>query len=121
MDGYASSFNGDGDKHLGPPYWTPSLQDIAAAEARLPAYLLIAPSEDAHDIPPKLDRYGRQYFGVTARRQRILVINAFCATVEDQRMRNRLIRLNDGGDCFFMTFYDMTAGKFIGIAVNGYA
>lgn len=121
VEGYASNFAGTGEGRLGAPFWAPSLQNIAAAEAKLPAYLLVAPSEDAHDIPAKLDRYRRQYFGVSARGRKILVINAFCHAFEETRMRSHLVVVLDGGDCFFEAFYDMTTGKFIGVAVNGYA
>lgn len=121
QEGYSWAFDGDGDTQLGPPYWTPSLQDIAAAEAKLSDYLLVAPNEDAHDIPPRLDRYGRQYFGVSVRGRRILVINAFCRPFDEKRLRASLIMIADGGDCYFEAFYDMTTGKFAGISVNGYA
>jgi hypothetical protein len=109
-------FRGD----FGPPFWSPSPAEIAEAEGKLSTYLTTAPNPDANDIPPRLDGYGRQYFGITAKGRRILVINAFCRAGERDFSR-RLVIVADGGDCYFQAFYDMIGHRFAGIAVNGYA
>jgi hypothetical protein len=112
----AESFGNQGDEAS---YWLPTVEDVAKAEALLPHYLATSETEDAHDLPPQLDRYGRQYFGILEKGRRVLVINAFCTRLDRKDLRTRLVRMLDGGDCFFQAYYDVAADKFVGLAVNG--
>lgn len=109
------------DWSFGGAYWRPTADEIAEAESKLAAYLAVAPNPDAHDIPSKLDKYGRQYFGAARDGRRVLVIHAFCDTFGADDLTKSLVMVDDGGDCFFEAYYDMDGHHFAGLSVNGYA
>lgn len=102
-------------------YWRPTADQIAEAEGGLAAYLAEAPNADAHDLPGRVDGYGRQYFGVERDGRRFLVIHAFCvADFNPADLTKALVTVADGGDCFFEVYYDVRERQFVGIAINGH-
>jgi hypothetical protein len=115
--------------HLDPEggAWTPSAEQVAEAERRLPAYLATAapalPASvrpgAAQRIAARLDDYGRQYFGVSWKGRRLLFIN--CLTADQSAWRARPVFVEDGGESFFHLVYDPESGEFSGLSINGEA
>jgi hypothetical protein len=108
--------------------WTPSAEQVAAAERRLPEYLATAAPRlpasvrpgAAQRIAARLGSYARQYFGVSWAGRRLLYINCLLADhTSDWRARPVFVR--DGGESFFRVVYDPELGEFSGLSVNGEA
>ena len=107
--------------------WTPSAEQVAEAEHRLSAYLAAATPRlpasvrpgAAQRIAARLDRYGRQYFGITASGRRLLYING--VPHDHSEWRVRPVFLDDGGESFFHLVYDPELGEFSGLSINGEA
>ncbi|MGH7671792.1 MAG: hypothetical protein ACREMC_02750 [Gemmatimonadales bacterium] len=107
--------------------WTPAPEDIADAEQRLPGYLATAtPPLPAHQagaaqrIAARLDRYARQYFGVSWRGRRYLYINCLPAT-HSSDWRAQPMFVKDGGESFFHLLYDPESREFSALSINGEA
>jgi hypothetical protein len=115
--------------HLDPDgaAWTPTTQHVAEAERRLPGYLAkAAPALPAsvrpgaaQRIAAQLDRYARQYFGVSWKGRRLLYIN--CLPADRSGWRARLLFVEDGGESFFHLVYDPESREFSGLSINGEA
>lgn len=102
--------------------WTPDAEMVAALETRLPAYL--AQNQDKFNatkapIVESIAEYKRQYWGEMKNNKRVIVVNAMCRELENWRTQRVLIL--DGGDCFFNVNYDVDAGTFFDLSVNGEA
>lgn len=99
-----------------------SAEQIAEAEAALPAYL-----EDQERATPRLivqmqaGLYERQYLGYSFEFQFLLVINAYCEVPGDYDPAEYAVVVDDGGDCFWQATYDITQERFISFSVNGEA
>ena len=97
--------------------FVPEAGDVQKAEASLAAAL--AKVHAARAIPPKLASYWRQYVGIVAGGKRKLYVNAFCHAFGDWQ-RNPVV-VDDGGDCYFQAVFDLDAGTWSHIGVNGEA
>jgi hypothetical protein len=117
-------------RHLDPDgeAWMPTVEQVADAERRLPAYLAGAnprlPSTCDPDTPPRiaarLDQYARQYFGIVSEGRRVLFIN--CLPVDSRSdWRVRPVFVCDGGDAYFQLLYDPELMAFTSMSVNGEA
>lgn len=99
--------------------WTPSEADIATFEAQLAAYL----QEPYPDLWQKSAGYARQYWGTaTEDGRRAIYANFFCddhGMVSDYDWRAKLVQIDDGGDCYFQTLFDIENGSFEWLVING--
>ena len=100
--------------------WTPSEEHIFTLEEKLPEYL----SQNAYLFnrqPPaweRLDEYQRQYIGLQRGGKQIIYGNYFCDNLGID-WRQKLVIVEDGGDCFFLIEYDLEDSSFILLMVNG--
>jgi hypothetical protein len=66
-------------------------------------------------------KYRRQYVCVTSKdRQKEVYINCFCETMGVD-WKNKLIQVEDGGNCFFNLKINLNTKRYFDIFVNGYA
>jgi hypothetical protein len=115
--------------HLDPDggAWTPTTQHVAEAERRLPGFFATAAPALPASVRPgavqriaaQLDRYARQYFGVSWKGRRLLYIN--CLPADHSAWQVRPVFVEDGGESFFHLVYDPESGEFSGLSVNGEA
>ena len=84
----------------------------------LESHLLIHMQGSYPDIAAKLDQYQRQYIGFWQQGKLYAFVNAFCDPL-NVAWHSQVVMVNDGGDCYFTTVYDMTEGTFAQTLVNG--
>jgi hypothetical protein len=127
-------------------FWTPSAAEIAKMEVRLPDYLRdqLAPHparrpgprdraparrRPAPEPPSRLAAvplwkrayaYKRQYVGLVKQGHHVIWGNFFCQPPRSD-WRHEPVLVDDGGDCFFHVEYDVDAGRFSDLVVNGEA
>lgn len=66
--------------------------------------------------------YRKQYFPVVNDKgEKELWINCFCGMDDDDRWKKYLIRVHDGGNCFFNIKINLTLKKVYDLRVNGVA
>ncbi len=98
--------------------WTPSADDVAAAEEALQAHI-----EENPDAGPEpvgdVEGYFRQYTG-TGEDGDVVSVNALCTT-SDFDWEDDLILVNDGGSCFWQAEYTPTDDTVTSFNVNGQA
>lgn len=102
--------------------WAPDAQMISALETHLPAYLSQNQNKfnaTKPSIVERLAQYKFQYWGEIQNNKRIIIVNAFCANFDDWKTQRVFVL--DGGDCFFNLKYDIDAGTFFDLQVNGEA
>jgi hypothetical protein len=97
----------DGLAGIGPPYWSPSADDVQSVRNAIAA---------APNAPSNPSSFGYQFLGVTENGRRYIHINAFCRSAAPQNPYRTLIYVGDGGPCYFVGEYDVVSGK----AVIGY-
>jgi hypothetical protein len=119
--------------------WTPTPQDVAAAENHLRAALEKGATDPATIMPgpfSELSRkfsreaiarvlehykeYRRQYVGVVIRGKRYVFLNSFSAH-ESMHEKERFVQVMDGGYWFWHVLYSVEDGTFSALMVNGYA
>ena len=108
---------------LVPRDWVPTSKVVLAVEEQLLAYL--TEQQHAFDslqapIVERLPSYRRQYWGEIENGKKVLVANFFCDAGHYDWMEQEVVVL-DGGDCFFRLRYDVEAGTFFNLIVNGSA
>lgn len=101
-------------------YWTPSQEDVLAFEKALPPYLREAVPQDYHGPLRGLSTYKRQYVGLLLKDQPVIFANFFCDT-HDINWQQRWVQVMDGGSCYFEIKYDVQAGTFSDLLINGEA
>ena len=104
-------------------YWSPTESDINALESGLASYLQEKSDRFfTEDVPvwERLDQYNRQYAGMVIEGKNIIYANYFCNSM-GLDWRNEFVTVMDGGDCFFQFMYDVGAGEFFDLQVNGSA
>lgn len=106
-----------------PGDWVPSVDEILALEEQLVTYL--PQQQGAFDglqapIVERLSAYKRQYWGVFEKEKRLIVANFFC-DASRYDWHEQEVRVIDGGDCYFRLKYDVEAGTFSDLVVNGSA
>ncbi|MFZ6013415.1 MAG: hypothetical protein ACOYXT_23940 [Bacteroidota bacterium] len=70
----------------------------------------------------ELEKYGRQYVGVKSPAGEIIVyINCFCNPNEFSDKKKTLIKVFDGGVCYFELKINLSKGKIFDFATNGSA
>ena len=105
-------------------FWTPSPEDVLAAEKALPHFMAHA---KCHAPIHPVDEYIRQYVGITSGGRRLLYLNAVHFKIVD-RMPGSGQQLDwkvtpiivcDGGTAFWGVDYDVAAKSFGKLACNG--
>jgi hypothetical protein len=104
--------------------WTPSIDEIARLEERLPAFVS---GLGDHGPSRPLGEYRRQYVGFSRGAHRYIYVNAFRRDLSDDDPRpeyrdywqRAAVVVCDGGDAFFGVEYDVEAGRFGSFAANG--
>lgn len=97
-DGFISSDEG---------YWMPTAEVIAAAEAALAV------------VEPDLEQI-RQYAGVVQDGDQKVFINGFCST-SGSDWRTQIVRVEDGGECYFSAMYNVDRDELESFGFNGQA
>ncbi len=107
--------------------FTPSGDEVAAAEAALPGFLArLVPERPSWDDRPvfwsRLNEYDRQYFG-RARAGRRALIGSFFLHEDDPRPdpRGEIVVIFDGGYDVFRVVYDLESAAFVEFTPNGEA
>ena len=101
-------------------FWTPSESDILILEESIAVYL----SENSflfNGEPPEgeqLAAYKRQFIGIEHDGSRIIYGNYFCNSLGID-WRQKIVSVDDGGDCYFQVKYDVDSGMFTMLMVNG--
>lgn len=106
----------------GPPYWTPSQAEINLLESNFTQYLLEEKDPRANLLSSKIYSYGRQYLGVTSTSGRkVILANGFCSALgySNLELQKNILRVKDGGDCFFQVHYDPEKNSFSSLLING--
>jgi hypothetical protein len=99
----------------------PNEAEVAEAEAALPVFIADHPNATERIIEElNTGFYERQYLGFTTPEGAILVINAYCGEPFGDPSTTVEI-VSDGGDCYWQAIYDLTAGEFTNLSVNGEA
>jgi hypothetical protein len=121
------------DRPKADSFWTPTRDDVAALEKKLPDWLRskVRPAEqrsiserDWSTVAVRkefLDRfpdYTRQYIGIVDGKQRWIWVNFFCRD-EGVNWTREPVLVKDGGDCFGQLQFEPATGKFRGFSVNG--
>lgn len=103
--------------------WLPTVEDVLALEKQLVTYLPQRQREfDSLQAPivERLPTYTRQYWGVLENGRRVIAANFVC-DAERFDWTEREVAVLDGGDCYFRLQYDVGAGTFSNLLVNGSA
>jgi hypothetical protein len=102
-------------------YWTPDKDDVRKLEEKIEFHLRKVSDKRSPALWIKLAEYKRQYAGVVENGRRKIYANFFCngAKITDWKMRPVVVE--DGGDCFFQIKYDVDAGTFSDLYINGQA
>lgn len=102
--------------------WQPTIAQIQTLETNLSRISDLTsddnPNAQKIDHP---DRYFRQYVAVVRAGERLIYINALCNVHSKPEWRTRLIRVLDGGNCYWQAWYDPVTGTFSELTVNGRA
>ncbi len=107
----------DTDARGEPTTWTPSPDDVAAADELLQQYLEDHPELDLDDF----DTYRRQYVGTGPDDGELVSVNALCESSGLDDWQDDLIVVSDGGTCFWQADVFVPNGIVSNFAVNGYA
>jgi hypothetical protein len=89
-------------------------EDIPEIESQLASHM----QSSYPDIAAKLEQYQRQYIGFWRQGKLYAFVNAFCDPL-DIAWQSQVVMVDDGGDCYFATVYDMSEGTFSQTIVNG--
>jgi hypothetical protein len=102
-------------------YWTPAKEDVRKLEEKIEFYLRKHPDRRSPALWSKLSEYKRQYAGMVENGRRKILVNFFCNSARIKDWKLHPVVVEDGGDCFFQIKYDVEAGTFSDLYVNGEA
>jgi hypothetical protein len=102
-------------------YWTPAKEDVARLEEKLEFHLRKVSDKRSPALWSKLRDYKRQYAGIVEGGRRKIYANFFCNNAKITDWKMRPVAVEDGGDCFFQIKYDIEAGTFSDLYINGEA
>ena len=102
-------------------YWTPAKEDVARLEEKIEFYLRKVSDKRSPALWSKLRDYKRQYAGIVEGGRRKIYANFFCNNAKITDWKMRPVAVEDGGDCFFQIKYDIEAGTFSDLYINGEA
>lgn len=99
--------------------WNPDATVAAEAASGLHAYAEQQASSKGFTLR-EWSSYSFQYQGRELAGHRVLYINAFCGQ-PPAYANTQLVRVFDGGTCYFSAYYDTIKKMFVAIAFNGVA
>ena len=104
----------------GDGFWTPSPEDIFQLEGRLVGYLRQNEAFFWRQPPvwERLDEYQSQYIGFVRNGKHMIYGNFFCDNF-GWDWQEKLVMVEDGGDCYFQVEYDVEDEALIMLMVNG--
>ena len=102
-------------------YWTPTKEDVAKLEEKIEFHLRKVSDRRSPALWSKLRDYKRQYAGIVEGGRRKIYANFFCNSAKITDWKIRPVAVEDGGDCFFQIKYDIEAGTFSDLYINGEA
>ena len=101
--------------------WTPTPQDIAGLEQRLPAIARLEAGVNGRSLHIEHpEQTYRQYVGVIVGGHRLIYINAVGGPF-DKYAREHVEVVCDGGSSFWGVLYDPATGRFFDLSTNGRA
>lgn len=101
-------------------FWTPTKDDVVAAEPRIEAYLKRESKNfRTTDLWRKLPDYKRQYVGIVVNGHKRIFCRFFCFFPGP--LDDKPIRVEDGGECFFRIEYDLDDQQCHNFEANAYA
>lgn len=105
--------------------WTPGDKDIETSEKLLNDCFDKQKSGTVNRLlNRKPDDYDRQFIGaIDPNGDKIIWINCFCKGEESsfKDWKNKIVFVNDGGDCFFNVKINITKNTYYDLMVNGVA
>jgi hypothetical protein len=101
-------------------FWTPSRKDVLKFEEGIGAYLKKSAPRQSPNLWSKLPKYKRQYVGVVKNGRKLIYANFFCQSGNTDWKAHPVFVL-DGGDCYFNVRYEVEAGAFSDLQINGEA
>lgn len=99
--------------------WEPTHHEVAEARSQLESYVSRQASL-AKERLPDWSSYTFQYQGQALRGKRLIVVNAFCSAPPANAATD-LVRVFDGGACYFTAHWDPDQKIFMDVAFNGHA
>src|SRR5918912_447727 len=107
--------------NAGQDYWTPTKDDVRKLEEKIEFYLRKVSDRRSPALWSKLADYRRQYAGVVENGHKKIYANFFCKTAQITDWKMNPVAVKDGGDCFFQIKFDVDAGTFSNLYINGNA
>ena len=103
----------------GKDYWTPTKEDVRKLEEKIEFYLRKVSDRRSPALWSKLVEYRRQYAGIVENGRKKIYANFFCKTAQITDWKMNPVAVEDGGDCFFQIKFDVEAGTFSNLYING--
>ena len=101
-------------------FWTPTNDDVLAAETQIEAYLKTKSKNlRTTDLWRKLPDYKRQYVGIMVKGHKRIFCRFFCRFPGP--LNDKAFRVEDGGECFFRIEYDLDDQQCYNFEANAYA
>jgi hypothetical protein len=102
-------------------FWTPTKDDVLAAEPQIEAYLKRdSKNLRTPDLWHKLPGYKRQYIGIVVNGHRRIFCRFFCVFPTGP-LNDQAFWVEDGGECFFRIEYDLDDQQCYNFKANAYA
>jgi len=101
-------------------FWTPTKDDVLAAENQIEAFLKKESKPHAANLWRKLPDYKRQYLGIVVNGHKRIFCNFYCRSHRIP-LDDKPVLVEDGGECFFRIQYDLNDKQCYDFNVNGYA
>ncbi len=98
--------------------WEPSAKIVARLRERIESVVGAQAKAEGRKLQ-EWTRYTFQYQGQERRGRRFVFVNAFCTGDERQQLDKQMVRVLDGGTCFFNLKYDAEENRFFEILING--
>ena len=98
-------------------YWSPSEEDIHAAEAAIHTFTEVSQPE----VFTRLHKYGRQYFGIIVKGRKRIYCNFFMNPTNFPSRFSDYVFVLDGGNDYFRIEYDVDSKTCLNFSPNGIA
>jgi hypothetical protein len=100
--------------------WKPGAELIVEMQARLEPYTRM--KAKAQDLALRTwSEYTFQYHAIEEKGRRYVFVNALCHAERDRPLDKEIIRVRDGGTCFFNVKYDPKRRQYYDLVFNGEA
>lgn len=98
-------------------YWSPSKEDVRAAEVAIRSFL----KNSQPEIFARIDKYGRQYFGIIVKGRKRIYCNFFMNPKNFPSRFSDYVFVLDGGNDYFRIEYDVDSKTCLNFSPNGIA